>query len=69
MRLSNRHGTVDECGSGDHPHDLPSANVLNTWACKGHAAAETTGVLDAAALIYWLEPWRARPPYKREEKD
>lgn len=68
MRLSNRSAIVHECGAGDHPHDLLSANVLNTWACRRHAAAETNGVLDAAALVYWLDPWRARPPYKREEK-
>ena len=69
MRLSNRDAIVDECGSGGHPHDLPSANVPNTWASKRHAAAETTGILNAAALVYWLDPWRARPPYKWEEKD
>ena len=45
MRLSNRDEIVDECGSGGHPqpHDLPSANVPNTWASKRHAA-----VLDPA---------------------
>ena len=69
MQVSPGAAESDECGSGDHPDDTASVNVWNLRAFKDSLGAETIGKFEAAALLYWLDPWRARPPYKWEEKD
>ena len=38
-------------------------------ALEAKAQATTNGAFDAAAPLYERVPWRARPPYEREEKD
>ena len=45
------------------------ANARLHLTSEANAAAKTNGAFDAAAPLYERVPWRARPPYEREEKD
>ena len=66
--MSIRAVEIDDCEGGNHPGDMSSANDWKQLTCKGFPAAETNGIFDAAGLLYELDPGRARPPLKREEK-
>ena len=69
MRKSQLRPRIEAHNAGKQIRWHTWANARFHLTSEANAAAKTNGAFDAAAPLYERVPWRARPPYEREEKD